>query len=257
MLDQFFMLGRYATLLICLPIVAAVLYSLKRRQGARPLVYRMLVVWLGLGVTVMLGYASLPGASNNPRVLIPALPALCLLIADGLFQMRSFPRKLALSYILTMFIIVNAAGLYYQLLQARAMSAMMPVWEALRAEPRGFVLTDAYWDAALYARQPATWFEHDPAFQHTIMHNLNHFQNYIAGAPIRYIVLPRDQQAGPAYTHTAAVQFYERLPIGRELGWAEQPLAAPEVRVFLEQTFPKRLIGDYVIFTLDEHATAR
>jgi hypothetical protein len=257
MFDQFFMLGRYATLLICLPIVAAVFYSLTRRQGARPLVYRMLVVWFGLGMTVVLGYASLPDASNNPRVLIPALPALCLLIADGLLRMRWFPSKLALSYILTMFIISDAAGLYYQLLQARATSAMMPVWDVLRAEPRGFVLTDAYWDAALYARQPATWFEHDAAFQHAIMHNLNHFQSYIAGAPIRYIVLPRDQQVGPAYTYTAAVQFYEQLPIGRDLGWVQQPLAAPEVRAFLEQTFPKRLIGDYVIFTLDEQATAR
>jgi hypothetical protein len=32
---------------------------------------------------------------------------------------------------------------------------------------------------------------------------------------------------------------------------------APAVRAFLEQTFPKRLIGDYVIFTLDEQATAQ
>jgi hypothetical protein len=256
MLEQLFMLGRYATLLICFPIVAAVAYSLARRQGARPLVYRMLVVWFGLGVMVMLGYASLPGASNNPRVLIPALPALCLLIADGLLRMRSFPRKLMLSYILTMFILVNAVGLAYQILQARATNAMMPVWEALSAAPRGFVLTDAYWDAALYARQPATWFEHDPVFQHNIMYDLNHFQGYIASAPIRYIVLPRDQDAGPAYTHSAAVQLYQRLPIGRQLGWAEHSLVSSEVRAFLEHTFPKRLAGDFVIFVLNEHTAA-
>jgi hypothetical protein len=152
--------------------------------------------------------------------------------------------------------LVNAVGLYYQVLQARATNAMMPVWEALRGAPRGFVLTDAYWDAALYARQPATWFEHDTAFQRNIMHNLGNFHNYIAGAPISYVVLPRDQQLGPAYTRTPAVQLYQSLPIGRELGWAEQPLAAPEVRAFLERQFPQRAAGDFVIFTLDSRASA-
>jgi hypothetical protein len=251
MFVQFFTTGLAATLIIVCPIIAIATYALLLRRGGSPVVYRMLVIWIGLGIAVMLGYATLPGASNNPRVLIPALPAFCLLIADGLLCMCRFPRKLALSYILTMFLLVDVVGIYYQTLQGRATNAMMPVWEALRTAPRGYVLTDAYWDAALYAGQPVTWFEHDPAFQRNIMHNLNHFRDYIAVAPIRYVVLPRDQQLGPSYVDTAAVRLYKRLPIGRDLGWAEQPLIAPEVRAFLDQEFPKRSAGDFVIYTLD------
>jgi hypothetical protein len=251
MFVQFFTTGLAATLIIVCPIIAIATYALLLRRGGSPVVYRMLVIWIGLGIAVMLGYATLPGASNNPRVLIPALPAFCLLIADGLLCMCRFPRKLALSYILTMFLLVDVVGIYYQTLQGRATNAMMPVWEALHTAPRGYVLTDAYWDAALYAGQPVTWFEHDPAFQRNIMHNLNHFRDYIAVAPIRYVVLPRDQQLGPSYVDTAAVRLYKRLPIGRDLGWAEQPLIAPEVRAFLDQEFPKRSAGDFVIYTLD------
>jgi hypothetical protein len=165
--------------------------------------------------------------------------------------MRPFLRRLTLCYVLTIFALVNVVGLGYQVLQARALRATMPVWEALRSEPRGYVLTEEYWDAALYGRQPATWFEHDQAFQRNILHNLDHFRSYIASAPIRYVVLPRDQQEGPTYTRTPAARLYDSLPIGRELGWTKDPLTAPDVRAYLEQRFPKRSIGDFVIFTLD------
>jgi hypothetical protein len=251
MLDQVFTLKPFITLLTLALIGMVAGWSLWLRKGAQPLVYRLLAAWLALGCAVALVYTATPGASNNPRVFIPALPALCLLVADGLDRIRPQLRKLTLGYVLVIFTLVNVVGIWYQVLQSHASNAMMPVWEALRSAPRGAVLTQDYWDAALYARQPATWFAQDEAFQHNILYDLEHFRSYIATAPIRYIVLPRDQQAGPAYTHTSAVRLYDSLPIGRELGWAQPPLTAPAVRTFLEQRFPKQSTGDFVIFTLD------
>jgi hypothetical protein len=255
MLDQLFTVKLWLAVSLLGLLCTAVGWSLWLRKGAQPVVYRLLVAWLALGCIVALLYTATPGASNNPRVIIPALPVLCLLVADGLERMRPLFSRMTLCYMLLIFALADGAGICYQVLQGRASTAMMPVWEALRDAPHGFVLTEAYWDAALYARQPATWFEHDPAFQRNIMHNLDHFHDYIAAAPIRYVVLPRDQQLGPAYLHTPEVRLYESLPLGRELGWAKQPLAAPEVRAFLDKQFPKRSVGDFVIYTLDGHAT--
>jgi hypothetical protein len=68
-------------------------------------------------------------------------------------------------------VIVNGVGVAYQVLQARVTSAAMPVWSVLRAAPPGVILTDQYWQAALYTHQPVTWFEHDPVFQRNIMHH--------------------------------------------------------------------------------------
>jgi len=56
-------------------------------------------------------------------------------------------------------VIVNGIGVVYQVLQARVTSAAMPVWSALRDAPPGVILTDQYWQAALYTHQPVTWFE--------------------------------------------------------------------------------------------------
>jgi hypothetical protein len=64
-------------------------------------------------------------------------------------------------------------------------------------------------------------------------------------------------QVGLAYAHSEATQLYERLPLGRELGLPTEPLVTPDVRAFLEQNFPKRLAGDFVIYTLDGQATTK
>jgi hypothetical protein len=83
------------------------------------------------------------------------------------------------------------------------------------------------------------------------LQNLDHFQNYIAATPIRYIVLPRDQHTMPAYMLSPAAQLYDRLPFGRELGWKLPEAVAPEVRAFLEQHYPKQSIGDADVFVLE------
>jgi hypothetical protein len=146
----------------------------------------MLGVWMALGLVVLLVYSALPGASNNPRVFIPALPALCILTAAGVMQLGRRVRLIMLTVIFTVFVIVNGIGVVYQVLQARVTSAAMPVWSALRDAPPGVILTDQYWQAALYTHQPVTWFEHDPVFQRNIMHHATNFRRYLAGAPIRY-----------------------------------------------------------------------
>jgi hypothetical protein len=251
MLEQFFTLRLGATLLLLGSLLGLAGLALATRRGAQPALYRVLLIWLGMGVVVLLGYSALPSASNNPRVMIPALPALCLLVADGLERLTARARRLALVTLVLVFVLLNAVGLWYQVLQAGALQARMPVWQILRAAPRGAVLSENYWEAALYARQPATWFEHDPAFERNIMQNGEHFERYMASAPIRYVVLPRDRLAGPAYLHTRAAELYRRLPLGRELDWPTEPASSADVRGFLERHFPQQVVGDFVIFTLD------
>ncbi|HJZ45545.1 MAG TPA: hypothetical protein VKE41_00195 [Roseiflexaceae bacterium] len=251
MLDQLFTIRPILALSLLGLFGAAAGWSLWLRKSAAPLVYRFLAVWLALGGLVMAVYTATPGASNNPRVLIPALPALCLLAADGFDRMRPRLSRMALCYMLALFVLLDGIGVWYQVLQARAAYSNMPAWEALRGQPRGYVLTADIWNAALYARQPVTWFDSDITFQHNILQHLEHFQSYIASAPIRYIVLPRDEHTAPAYMRSPAAQLYERLPIGRSLGWTQTEPVAPEVRAFLEQHYQEQSAGDMVIFTID------
>lgn len=233
---------------LALVAVPAALAIWRNRAGAAT---TMLAIWVALGAIVLLVYSTLPGASNNPRVFIPALPALCVLAAAGLEQIGHRLRFALVATIMIVFVAVNGAGIVYQALQARATAATMPVWAALREAPAGIILTDQYWHAALYARQPATWFEHDPVFQRNIMQNTTNFRRYLTVAPIRYVVLPRDPEAGAKRLASPEAQWYATLPLGRDLGWSAEPLASAEVRAYLEETFPKRLIGEYVIYVIE------
>jgi hypothetical protein len=251
MFDQVFMIQPIVAASLLGLLGAAAGWSLWLRKGAQPAVYYLLASWLALGCLVVIVYACMPGASNNPRVIIPALPALFLLVADGFERMRARISRLTLVYLLTMFVIIDAVGVWYQVLQARAADFNMPAWEALRGQPRGFVLTADFWNAALYARQPVTWFDMDPAFQSNILQNLDHFRGYVASHPIRYIVLPHDEHATPAYMLSPAAQLYDRLPLGRALGWELPQPTAPEVRAFLEQHYPKQSAGDADIFVIE------
>jgi hypothetical protein len=251
MFDQLFTIQPIVAASLLGLLGAAAGWSLWLRKGAPPAVYHLLVSWLALGCVVVVVYTAMPGASNNPRVLIPALPALCLLVADGLDWMRPRLSRLTLGYVLMLFVLVDGVGVWYQVLQARAADSNMPVWEALRDQPRGFVLTADFWNAALYSRQPVTWFDLDTTFQSNILQNLDHFRSYIASTPIRYIVLPHDERAIRSYMQSPAAQLYDRLPLGRALGWTLPPPTAPEVRAFLEQHYAKRSVGDVDIFVLD------
>jgi 4-amino-4-deoxy-L-arabinose transferase-like glycosyltransferase len=251
MFEQLFTIQPIVAVSLIGLLAGAAGWSLWLRKGARPIVYSLLASWLALGCVVVAVYSSMPGASNNPRVLIPALPAFCLLVADGISWMRARLGRLTICYLLALFVLIDGVGIWYQVLQARAAAANMPVWEALRAQPRGFVLTDDFWNAALYARQPVTWFDMDTSFQSNILQNLDHFRKYLADTPIRYIVLPRDERAIPAYMLSPDAQLYDRLPFGRELGWTMPQPVAPEVRAFLEQHYPKQSISDADIFVLE------
>lgn len=248
MLEQLFTLPLALTAPAAALLLVPACLALWRRAAGAPTI--MLGTWLTLGAIVLLVYAAMPGASNNPRVFIPTLPALCLLAAAGFAQFSRRARTYALAVLLLLFVVVNGAGMFYQILQARAASGAMPAWEALRNAPRGVVLTELYWHAALYTRQPVTWFEHDPAFQRNIMHSAPDFKRYLATTPIRYVVLPRDQDAGLRRLQSPEVKLYRALPVGRELDWSMEPAASDEVRAFLNATFPQQVVGEYVIYTV-------
>jgi hypothetical protein len=96
-----------------------------------------------------------------------------------------------------------------------------------------------------------TWFEHDPVFQRNIMHHATNFRRYLAGAPIRYVVLPRDPDAEAKRLASPEAQWYAALPIGRDLGWSAEPLASDDVRAYLDATYPKRMIGEYMVYVVE------
>lgn len=182
MLEQMFTLPLTLAMVMLLFLLAPAVLAVVRSGAGMAMT--MLGVWMALSLVVLLVYSALPGASNNPRVFIPALPALCILTAAGGMRLGHRLRLVMLTVIFTVFVIVNVVGVVYQVLQARVTSAAMPVWSVLRDAPPGVILTESVLAAALYARQPATWFEHDPVFQRNIMHNATHFRRYLAGAPI-------------------------------------------------------------------------
>lgn len=249
MLEQMFTLPLPLAMVMLLFLLAPALLAVVR--GSAGEATTMLGVWVALGSVVLLVYSALPGASNNPRVLIPALPALCILTAAGVMQSGRRLRLIVLTVIFTVFVIVNSVGVMYQILQARVTSAAMPVWSVLRAAPPGVILTDQYWQAALYTHQPVTWFEHDPVFQRNIMHDAANFRRYLAAAPIRYIVLPRDPDAAAKRLASPDMQWYVALPIGRDPGWSPEPLVSADVRAYLEATCPKQVIGEYVVYVVE------
>jgi len=249
-LDQLFVMQIIAALPVVTVILAAAVLALVRRRNASGEAYRLLGAWVLLGMLTSCVFASMRDVSNNPRIFIPALPALFLLAADGLALLRPLWRRAALAFVLSFFVLVNSVGVVYQVLQGQALRVAMPAWERLQNAPRGFVLTEHYWQAALYARQPATWFEGDLVFERNIMHDEANFRRYLAANPIHYVVLPRADDGMQALRAEPLYQIYEQLPIGRDLGWRAGPLASPRVRAYLERTFPAWYAGEYVVFVV-------
>ncbi|MGQ9827756.1 MAG: ArnT family glycosyltransferase [Roseiflexus sp.] len=249
MMEQMFMLPLSLAMVIFLFLLAPALLAILRDSAG--MATTMLGIWMALGLVVLLVYSAMPGASNNPRIFIPALPALCILTAAGVMQSGRRVRLIVLTVIFAVFVIVNGVGMMYQVLQAQVTSAAMPVWSVLRTAPPGVILTDQYWQAALYTYQPVTWFEHDPLFQRNIMHDATHFRRYLAQTPIRYIVLPRDPDAEAKRLASSTVRLYTALPIGRDLGWSAEPLASYDVRAYLDETYRKQVIGEYVVYVVE------
>jgi hypothetical protein len=250
MSDQIFTLGRPLTVAGVVLLVGAGVYGALR--GAGPLeVRRALALTCGLGLAILLAYAAFPGASNNPRIAIPIFPLLMILAALGIAAAGPRLRLVGVALIAMLYLLGNSAGVLYQLVEGRIDRDLRPVWAALRAEPPGVVLSEHYWEAALYAHLPATWFEHDPVFQRAILHDPQALRRYLADSPIRYVVLPRDESERAALRGDPVARLYDQLPFGRALVWADEPLVAPESRAFLDATFQRREVGRYSIYTIE------
>jgi hypothetical protein len=125
-------------------------------------------------------------------VIIPALPAAAVLFAAGFPRLGAAWRRRVGFYLAALFALINTVAIGYYALEGAALRSYEPVWAVLREQPRGYVLTDRYWPAILYARQPATWFEADQAFERNIMRDAGNFARYVEHHPVRYVVLPAE-----------------------------------------------------------------
>jgi hypothetical protein len=219
MVELLFYIPWYGAIITIAAIVAAVAAGLRSQQLAGTAALLM-CTWLGLGLLVMLVYAATPGAGNSPRVILPALPALAILFAGGFGALSAVWRRRIGFYLVVLFALINVVTLVYDA-RAGQLSAYAPVWNELRARPRGFVLTEAYWETILFTRQPATWFEFDETFQHNIMENSANFARYVQQNPIRYVILP-----------------------------AASGLASDDVRAFLDRHAKRADFGAFALYTL-------
>lgn len=225
MLELLFYIPWYGALLTL--AVIGVLAVVGVRSGSFPSgALVLLLAWLGLGIAVVLVYAATPGSGNSPRVIIPALPPLALFTAAGITRLSLPWKRRAAFYVIVLFALINLVTIGYYAVEGARLRGYEPVWQVLRAQPRGYVLTEAYWPTILYARQPATWFEFDETFQRNIMENAEHFARYLDQHPIRYVVLP-------AHGDT---------------------LASPEVREYLERRARRVDAGEFVVYIIDPDA---
>lgn len=153
MLELLFYIPWYGALL-SLAVIGALAAVGARSRSFPSDVLMMLLAWLGLGIIVLLVYAATPGSGNSPRVLIPALPPLALLVAAGITRLPlSWKRRVAF-YLITLFTVINLVTTGYYAVEGVRLRRYEPVWRVLREQPRGYVLTEAYWHTILYARQP-------------------------------------------------------------------------------------------------------
>jgi hypothetical protein len=223
MLELLFYIPWYGALLTlaalgwCAVLGVRVLWQRGRRQATV-----LLCAWLALGLVVLLVYAATPGAGNSPRVVIPALPALAVLVAAGFGQLAPAWRRRIGFYLVVLFTLINLVSIGYYALEGARLRSYAPVWAVLREQPRGFVLTEQYWPALLYTRQPVTWFEADPQFERAIMHDAANFRRYVELHPIRYVVLPATGER----------------------------LAAADVRAYLAANARALPAGEYVVYAL-------
>ncbi|NJN16178.1 MAG: glycosyl transferase [Oscillochloris sp.] len=170
-----------------------------RHRTLPPLPTIALISWFGLGLFVTLLYCATPGAGNNPRIIIPALPALAILFGAGWPQLAVYWRRRLGAYLIALFVTVNLAVIGYNwYVYGQPVRNVQPAFAELREREPGFVLTPLYWETILNTRQPATWFESDPTFQANIMGDIANFTHYIETYPIRYVLLPDNDPASAA-----------------------------------------------------------
>ena len=220
MLELLFYIPWYGACITLAAIGAAVFMAFKSHVFTqRALLF--LGSWLLLGCIVLLVYAATPGAGNSPRVLIPALPPLAILFAGGFGALAAQWRRRIGFYLIVLFALIGLVVTVYNAASGADMRSRSQLWQELRAQPQGYVLTDKYWETILFTRQKATWFEGDELFQHNIMHNSSNFEQYVRSNPIRYVVLP-----------------------------VQGDLASAEVRAYLEQHARRIQAGNFLLYVL-------
>jgi hypothetical protein len=190
MLQMLFYIPWYGAILTLSIIgVCAAMGLRSPRLGAQERV--IFVSWIALGVVALLIYMATPYLDNSPRVLLPSLPAVALLVAEGWRRLaHQWARRIAF-YLIALFVVVNSCIIYYDTESMRYTQTFTELWQVLREQPRGFTLTPAYWPTLWQTRQPVTWFDGDRQFEANILHNRANFVRYTTEHPIRYIVVPR------------------------------------------------------------------
>jgi 4-amino-4-deoxy-L-arabinose transferase-like glycosyltransferase len=151
----------------------------------------ILASWAGLGLFVLLVYMFTPGASNTPRVLLPAWPALALLAVEGWQQFPARWRRRVFLYMGALCVVTSMAVVYFVFSHRPFQTVHADLWQELREQPQGWVVIYEPWQTLLHTRQPVTWFESDRQFQHNILHNRANFARYTEQNAIRYIPVPR------------------------------------------------------------------
>ncbi len=216
----------YGALLTLGVMGAVVVYGLRVRTVPR-LSAVVLGAWVGVGLLVVLVYCATPGAGNSPRIFVPALPPLAVLFGAGFVQLPLAWRRRIGFYLAALFLIVNAAVIWYQeQAYAAPLRAAASAFAELRQREPGFVLTPLYWETILYTRQQATWFEADDRFRDNIMGDAVQFARYVAANPIRYVLLPNASHGpGPTDPADPGVRAYldahaERIDAGAWTLWA-------------------------------------
>lgn len=203
MAQQAFYTPWYGSLLTLFVLGACCVRGWRATTQLTPFERALLFNWGMLGLLVLLIYMITRGASNSPRVLLPAWPPFALMIAVGMSTLPKRWFRRAAFYLLALFTIINIVVTGYQFVQARALNAYVPAWAYLRAAPEGVVMSEQYWATVLYARHPTTWFEFDEQFQSAVLDDANVFARYTSANKIRYIIVPDD-----ATTFSPAVRAY-------------------------------------------------
>lgn len=203
MLEMLFYIPWYGALLTLAIIGACTIHGLRSPRLIGE-VRVILIGWIGFGVFTLLSYMATAYMDNSPRAIIPALPAVALAAAEGWRRLPPAWARRCGFFLIALFLTVNSIITYYDSKQARYYETFNSVWQVLREQPRGIVMTSSYWMTMWQTRQPVTWFEHDRRFERNILHQRAHFERYVTANHIRYVVVPR---AGtPAATTSQFIQ---------------------------------------------------
>jgi 4-amino-4-deoxy-L-arabinose transferase-like glycosyltransferase len=240
MLQMLFYIPWYGALLTLAVIGVCAAGGLRSpRLGAEQRV--ILASWVVFGIVALVGYMATPGMDNSPRALLPSIPALALLFAEGWSRLpRAWARRAAF-YLATLFVVVNVCVTYYSWEFVRYTRTFDGVWQVLREQPRGWVLTNMVWPTIWETRQPTTWFERDPQFQANILHDRANFVRYTSQHAIRYVVVPRagtDAAVAKPFIQIDTIQLYSDDVVEYLQGQAQRVAIPPYYDLYILPSAP-------------------